>query len=151
MNEKISQTSQKGIDLIKKFEGKRLEAYKCPAGIPTIGYGHTGKVDGKPVALGMKITEKKAEELLKEDLKTFEKGVLNCVKVPLTQGQFDALVSFSYNLGIGSLQSSTLLRLLNEKKYKEAAEQFGRWVKAGGKTLEGLVKRREAEKKLFLS
>lgn len=143
--------SQNGIDLIKQFEGKRLEAYLCPAGIPTIGYGHTGKVNGKPIVLGMKISEKKAEALLKKDLKSFEKGVSDCVKVPLSQGQFDALVSFSYNLGIGSLQTSTLLKLLNQKKYTEAADQFGRWVKAGNEVLDGLVKRREAEKKLFLS
>ncbi len=143
--------SQKGINLIKKFEGKHLEAYLCPAGVPTIGYGHTGRVNGKPVALGMKISEKEAEDLLKKDLKMFEKGVLNCVKVPLSQGQFDALVSFSYNLGIGNLQKSTLLRLLNKKKYDEAAEQFKCWVKAGNTTLNGLVKRRKAEKKLFLS
>ncbi len=145
------QISQNGINLIKKFEGKYLEAYTCPAGVLTIGYGHTGTIDGKPIKLGMKISEKKAEKLLEKDLKQFEKGVSDYVKVPLTQGQFDALVSFSFNLGLGSLKSSTLLRLLNGGNYKEAAEQFGRWVKAGDKTLEGLVKRREAEKKLFLS
>lgn len=143
--------SQEGINLIKKYEGLRTEAYRCPAGIPTIGYGHTGTVDGKKIEMGMKITEKKAEKLLKEDLQRFEKGVSDCVQVPLTQGQFDALVSFSFNLGVGSLQSSTLLKLLNQGKYKDAAEEFGKWVKAGGKILDGLVKRRADEKKLFLS
>lgn len=143
--------SQEGINLIKKYEGLRTEAYRCPAGIPTIGYGHTGTVDGKKIEMGMKITEKKAEKLLREDLQRFEKGVSDCVQVPLTQGQFDALVSFSFNLGVGSLQSSTLLKLLNQGKYKDAAEEFGKWVKAGGKILDGLVKRRADEKKLFLS
>lgn len=151
MNKSKKHISQKGINLIKKYEGLRLDAYLCPAKVPTIGYGHTGTVDGKPVKIGMVITEKKAEELLRKDLECFENGVCNCVKVPLTQGQFDALVSFSYNLGIGSLQDSTLLKLLNQKKYEDAAEQFERWVKAGGRTLEGLVKRRRAEKTLFLS
>lgn len=144
-------TGKKGLELIKKYEGLRLEAYKCPAGIPTIGYGHTGTVNGQKIQMGMKITKDKAEDLLKKDLAVFEKGVSASVKVPLTQTQFDALVSFAYNLGVGSLQSSTLLKLLNQKKYKEAAEEFGKWVKGGGVVLPGLVKRRAEERELFLS
>ena len=138
-------TSQKGIDLIKKFEGCRLEAYKCPAGIWTIGYGHT-----KDVQNGQKITQAQAEEFLIEDLKVYEKAVESCVKVPLSQNQFDALVSFCYNCGAEALRTSTLLRLLNESKYSESAEQFLRWNTAGGKVLAGLTRRREEEKKLFL-
>lgn len=138
-------TSQKGIDLIKKFEGCRLEAYKCPAGIWTIGYGHTKGVKG-----GMIISREQAKEFLREDLRIFEQAVEACVKVPLSQNQFDALVSFCYNCGSGALKTSTLLRLLNEGKYSEAGEQFLRWNKAGGKVLVGLTRRREKERELFL-
>lgn len=138
-------TSQKGIDLIKKFEGCRLEAYKCPAGIWTIGYGHT-----KGVKDGQIITQEQAEEFLREDLRIFEQAVESCVKVPLSQNQFDALVSFCYNCGSGALKTSTLLRLLNEGKYKDASEQFLRWNKAGGKVLVGLTRRREEEREMFL-
>lgn len=138
-------TSQKGIDLIKKFEGCRLEAYKCPAGIWTIGYGHT-----KGVKDGQIITQEQAEEFLREDLRIFEQTVESCVKVPLSQNQFDALVSFCYNCGSGALKTSTLLRLLNEGNYSEAGEQFLRWNKAGGKVLVGLTRRREEEREMFL-
>lgn len=137
-------TSQKGLDLIKSFEGLRLSAYKCPAGVWTIGYGTTAGV--KP---GQSITKERAEELLRDDVKRFEDQVLRLVKVPLTQGQFDALVSFTYNLGAANLGNSTLLRLLNAGDYKGAAAQFDRWTKAGGKELPGLVKRRAAERALF--
>ena len=138
-------TSQKGIDLIKKFEGCRLEAYKCPAGIWTIGYGHT-----KGVKDGQIITQEQAEEFLREDLRIFEQTVESCVKVPLSQNQFDALVSFCYNCGSGALKTSTLLRLLNEGNYSSAADQFLRWNKAGGKVLVGLTRRREEEREMFL-
>jgi lysozyme len=136
--------SQKGLDLIKSFEGLRLSAYKCPADVWTIGYGTTAGV--KP---GQTITKERAEELLREDVKRFEAQVLRLAKVPLTQGQFDALVSFTYNLGAGNLSNSTLLRLLNAGDYKGAAAQFDRWTKAGGKELPGLVRRRAAERALF--
>jgi lysozyme len=140
-------TSQKGIDLIKHFEGTFLTAYYCPAGVLTIGTGHTG-VD---VYVGMTITEKEAEDLLKEDLKKFESCVSKLVKVPLSQGQFDALVSFTFNLGCGSLEESTLLRKLNSGDYEGTSKEFDRWVNAGGKKLEGLVRRRNAEEELFRS
>lgn len=138
------QTSQKGLDLIKSFEGLRLSAYKCPADVWTIGYGTTAGVKE-----GQIITKERAEELLRDDVKRFEDQVLRLVKVPLTQGQLDALVSFTYNLGAANLGNSTLLRLLNAGDYKGAAAQFGRWTKAGGKELPGLVKRRAAERSLF--
>ncbi len=137
-------TSQKGLDLIKSFEGLRLSAYRCPADIPTIGYGTTAGVK-----MGDTITKERAEILLRADVKRFEDQVLRLVKVPLTQGQFDALVSFTYNLGAANLGNSTLLRLLNAGDYKGAAAQFDRWTKAGGKELPGLVKRRAAERALF--
>ncbi len=137
--------STNGIELIKQFEGCVLKAYKCPAGIWTIGYGHTaGVIEGQT------ITRAEAEGLLKQDLARFERVINNIVKVEINQNQFDALVSFSYNLGSGALNNSTLLRLLNKGDYNGAAEQFDRWVYAGGKKLAGLVKRRTAEKELFL-
>lgn len=138
--------SQKGIDLIKNFEGCRLTAYRCPANILTIGYGHTGS----DVSAGQKITQEQAEKLLKSDLLVHCNNVSRLVKVPLTQNQFDALVSFEFNVGYGNFASSTMLKLLNQKKYREAAAQFDRWVYANRKVLAGLVKRRAAEKTLFL-
>ncbi|WP_026103480.1 lysozyme [Pseudanabaena sp. PCC 6802] len=144
------QTSQRGMDLIKEFEGRELEAYPDPGtgGDPwTIGYGHTGS----DVYPGLTITQEKAEQLLSEDLKYFEKGILGCISVPLNQNQFDALVSFAYNLGVGALAESTLARLLNEGNYQAAADQFERWVNAGDEPMPGLVSRRHVEKELFLS
>lgn len=138
--------SEKGVSLIKNFEGCRLEGYKCPAGIPTIGYGHTGS----EVRVGMKITQAEADKLLKNDLIVHCNNVSKLVKVPLNQNQFDALVSFEYNIGYGAFSKSTLLKMLNQKNYKEAAEQFLRWKYAGGKVLAGLERRRKAEKELFL-
>ena len=138
-------TSQNGINLIKKFEGCRLKAYKCPSGIWTIGYGHTSGVKS-----GQVITKSKAEDLLKKDLETFEKGLKSLVKASINQNQFDALVSFSYNCGLGALQRSTLLRKLNARDYSGAANEFLRWNKSNGKVLDGLTNRRRAERDLFL-
>lgn len=140
-------TSQRGIDLIKSFEGLRLTAYPDPGtgGDPwTIGYGHT-----KGVKPGMKITENWAEELLRDDLAEFEAAVNGLVKVRLCQHQFDALVSLVFNIGPGAFSDSTLLRLLNAGLYDDAALQFVRWNKGGGKVLSGLTRRRMAERKLF--
>lgn len=138
--------SQKGINLIKTFEGCRLEAYKCPAGVWTIGYGHTGA----DVSQGRKITKDEAERLFRQDLMIHCNNVSKLVKVPLTQNQFDALVSLEYNIGCGYFSNSTLLRLLNAKNYKGAAEQFAVWRLSGGKVSPGLVRRRKAEQELFL-
>ena len=138
--------SQNGINLIKRFEGCRLTAYKCPANVWTIGYGHTGS----DVKQGLTITQEQAEKLLKSDLVVHCNNVSKLVKVPLNQNQFDALVSFEYNLGYGNLSRSTLLALINQKKFKEASEEFKKWKYAGVKVLAGLVKRREAEKELFI-
>lgn len=136
--------SPAGLALIKRFEGLRTEAYRCPAGVWTIGYGST-----RGVREGMRITEAQAESLLVEDCKRFERAVVGMVEVPITQGQFDALVSFAFNLGAEALRRSTLLRLLNQSRYAEAASQFPRWNKAGGRVLDGLTKRRAAERAMF--
>lgn len=140
-------TSKKGIDLIKSFEGLVLRAYRCPSDVWTIGYGHTGP-DVYPT---MQITEARAEDLLRQDLARFETGVLALVKVPLTQNQFDALVSFAYNVGLAALSTSTLLKYLNQNKRQLAASEFLRWNKSKGVVLGGLVRRRKAERDLFLT
>ena len=138
------QVSKAGLDLIKQFEGLYLKAYRCPAGVPTIGYGHTAGV-----AMGQTITQQQADDYLRRDVRQFERAVARLVTVPLTQGQFDALVSFAFNLGEGALAQSTLLRMLNDGDYAGAAAQFERWNKAGGRVLPGLVRRRAAERALF--
>lgn len=145
------QTSEKGIARIKQFEGCKLTAYQDSVGVWTIGYGWTQPVDGKPIRAGMTIKQETAERLLKTGLVSYESDVSRLVKVDLTQGQFDALVSFTYNLGARSLSTSTLLRKLNAGDYAGAADEFLRWNKAGGKVLNGLTRRREAERALFLS
>ena len=145
------QTSDKGIALIKEFEGCKLTAYQDSVGVWTIGYGWTQPVGGKPIRAGMTIKQETAERLLKTGLVSYESDVCRLVKVGLTQGQFDALVSFTYNLGARSLSTSTLLRKLNAGDYAGAADEFLRWNKAGGKVLNGLTRRREAERALFLS
>ncbi|PZR17268.1 MAG: hypothetical protein DI536_02780 [Archangium gephyra] len=136
---------QAGLNLIKEFEGLRLKAYRDPVGVLTIGYGHTGS-DVKP---GMVITQQRAEQLLKNDTGWAQKAVRDTVKVPLTQGQFDALTSFTFNLGAGALRSSTLVKKLNAGDYAGAQKEFGRWVHAGGQVLAGLVRRRAAEARMF--
>lgn len=145
------QTSDKGIALIKQFEGCKLTAYQDSVGVWTIGYGWTQPVDGKPIRAGMTIKLETAERLLKTGLVSYESDVSRLVKIGLTQGQFDALVSFTYNLGARSLSTSTLLRKLNAGDYAGAADEFLRWNKAGGKVLNGLTRRREAERALFQS
>ena len=140
------ETSQNGIDLIKHFEGCRLEPYLCSANVLTIGYGHT-----KDVVENMHITEETAEVLLQQDLKEFEDNVDKLVTVDLNQNQFDALVSWTFNLGAGNLKSSTMLKVLNKEKYNEVPEQMQRWNKSAGVVNKGLVKRRGAKALLFAS
>ena len=137
-------TSESGVELVKSHEGLRLKAYLCPAGVWTIGYGHT-----RTAKQGMVITAEKAEDLLLEDLVEAESAVSSLVDVPLSQGQFDALVSFVFNLGSGNLKASTLRRKLNACDYSGAAVEFGRWVYSSGKKLGGLIKRRAEERALF--
>jgi lysozyme len=143
--------SKLGLNLVRHFEGMYLRGYKCPANVWTIGFGHTGLVDGKPIHGNMVISEEKAIELLQQDMAVFENAVKDSVKVPLTQNQFDALVSFAFNVGAGALRKSTLLRLLNQGKYEEVPAQFLRWNKGGGKVLAGLTRRRKAEGHLFVT
>ena len=144
-------TGEAGLEIIKMFEGFRSEPYLCPAGVATIGFGSTRGIDGNRVTLGHSaISRDEAEEMLAHDLQNVEKSVGRLIRVALTQNQFDALVSFTYNLGSGRLQSSTLRSKINRADYEGAADEFPKWVKAGGKRLSGLVKRRFVERKLFL-
>lgn len=147
--------SKEGIDLIKLYEGLRLKPYLCPKGVATIGYGSTFYENGKKVTLkDPSITKETADQLFFNTITTYEKGVLEHVKIAMTQGQFDALVSFAYNFGVAKFASSTLLKMLNAGDLKGASEQFYLWVnviKDGKPAVEnGLVKRRAAEKALFL-
>ena len=137
-------TGRDGVELIRHFEGCRFDAYLCPAGVWTIGYGHTADVKE-----GDRVDQEAAEAFLIEDLEKFEQSVTRLVEVPLTQQQFDALVSWTFNLGAGNLAESTLLRKLNNYQYVEVPEQMMRWVRAGGQVLDGLVKRRAAEAAMF--
>ena len=133
------------IPLIKEFEGCKLKAYKCPADVWTIGYGHT---DG--VKEGDEITQQEADRLLASDVELFTTGVQRLVHSDINRNQLGALVSFSFNVGLGNLRHSTLLRMVNAGDFVGAADQFLRWNKAGGKVLAGLTRRREAERQLFL-
>lgn len=143
--------SENGLNLIKQFEGLSLKPYADAVGVPTIGYGNTYYENGGKVRLSdPSISEERATELLRHAVSHYEKAVKASVTVPLSQNQFDALVSFTYNLGAGNLQRSTLLRLLNQGNYQAAATQFVRWNRAGGRVLRGLTRRREAERDLFL-
>lgn len=139
-------TSTAGMALIKRFEGCRLEAYKCPADVWTIGYGHTGRVDGKAIGAGMKITLQKADELLKADLAKFESKVNKYdSKYKWTQNEFDAMVSFSYN--VGNIDQLTA----NGTRTKDMiAAKLPVYNKAAGKVLAGITKRRKAEQELFM-
>ena len=136
--------SEEGKALIKKFEGCRLEAYRCSANVPTIAWGRT-----KDVQMGDTCSQEQADLWLDEELQEYEHYVNESVEVELSQNQFDALVSWTYNLGPSNLNSSTMLKVLNDKKYSEVPAQIKRWNKAGGQVSQGLVRRREAEALLF--
>jgi lysozyme len=136
--------SPDGLRLTESFEGCRLQAYLDSVGVPTIGYGHT-----HGVTMGMTCTQEQAQQWLQQDVQIAVQAVNKMATVPLTQQQFDALVDFTFNLGTGSLQHSTLLRLLNAGDYHGAAGEFEKWDKAGGKVLPGLLKRRKAERDMF--
>ena len=136
--------SQEGLSLIKKFEGCELEAYKCAAGVWTIGYGST-----KGVKEGDTLTEEETDNLLLHEMDEYEGYVLEAVEMPLSQHQFDAIVSWTFNLGPSNLKASTMLKVLNKGNYEDVPAQIKRWNKASGKVLEGLIRRREAEALLF--
>lgn len=141
--------SQRGIDLIKQFEGYSSKAYPDPAtgGAPwTIGYGTT-----KGVKPGMIITAEQAEKMLRDDVAKFESGVSSLITSPTTQGQFDAMVSLAYNIGLGNFGKSTLLKKHNARCYTCAADQFRVWNRANGKVMNGLTKRRAAERQVYMS
>lgn len=140
----MRRTNQTGLDLIKQVEGWRDTAYRCPAGVWTIGYGHT-----KDVYEGQRITREKGESLLRDDLNQAERAVEKLINVPLGDNQFAALVCFTYNVGSGSLEKSTLRRLLNGGDYGSVPDQLMRWNKVGGKEYAGLTRRRRAEGDLW--
>ena len=142
--------SEIGLKLIAQFEGCYLQAYLCPANVWTIGIGTTIYPNGVKVKKGDKCTLEQAHEYLAHDMIEFEKTVNDSVKVPLSQNQFDALVSLTYNIGSAAFKNSTLLKKLNAKDFTGAADQFLVWNRGGGKVLKGLVRRREAERALFL-
>lgn len=140
-------TSQKGIDLIKKFEGFSDKEYICPAGKPTIGYGHVilaNEYFQEPM------TRRVAETLLKTDLEPRQKSLNSFLKVNINQNQFDALISLMYNIGVDNFRKSTLLKFINERLFDKVPDQFRRWRFSNGKVLKGLVNRREEEIKLWL-
>jgi len=137
--------SQGGLDaLLKKFEGCKLKAYRCPANVCTIGYGHTSAAGAPMVNDGMTITQAQAEDILKRDIVKYEVAVMDLVKVKLTQNQFDVLVDFAYNAGVGNLKSSTMLKKINSGDLDAVPAELMKWTKGGGKVLPGLVRRRQA-------
>ena len=144
--------SNKGLDLIKDFEGLYLTAYVCPAGLNTIGWGTT-RINGRPVRSGLKITKSQAEEYLLKDLEVFERGVMTLLgNIVINENQFSALVSFSYNVGLTALRNSTLLRVIKRNPNDaEIRNQFMRWTRASGIILNGLVRRRKSEADLYFS
>ena len=135
--------TQEGLNLIKRFEGFEPEIYLDAAGLPTIGYGHLIR-PGEHKMFENGISEVAAQALLAKDVWSAERSVLRLISVPLDDGQFDALVSFTFNLGGGALQRSTLRRKVNREEHHEVPEQLMRWVWAGGRRLRGLIRRREA-------
>lgn len=147
--DKITRISSKGVDLICSFEGLKLKAYDDGVGVTTIGYGTTRYPNGKSVQYGDQCSIEQAKSYMQFDLNRFEQAVSRAIQVPLSQNQFDALVSLAYNIGINAFQNSTLLKRLNTLDYIAAGQQFDVWIKASGKTVQGLVNRRAVEKALF--
>ena len=144
--------NQAGLNLIKQFEGLRLKAYRDAVGVWTIGYGHTSMAGDPKVKAGMVITEDEAEQILRIDLKKYEDAVKKALPgYPLTDNQYAALTSLCYNVGPGNFSKSSVVRYLRQGNPGQSADAFRAWNKAGGRVLQGLVTRREAERKLFLS
>jgi lysozyme len=144
--------SKEGVDaLLKKFEGCKLLSYRCPANVWTIGYGHTSAAGVPEVKDGMKITQKQADDILFDDLVKYETAVYGMVKQPLTQHQFDVLVDFAYNAGVGALQKSTLLKKVNAAQFDDVPAELAKWTKGGGKVLPGLVRRCQARSAWWVS
>jgi lysozyme len=153
------QISENGLELLKQWEGFKLEVYKDSAGLPTIGVGHlitkseqaSGNIviNGSPIAYAGGLTDQQVLDLLAQDVAPAEKAVNGGVKAGLNQNQFDALVSFTFNVGAGAFTSSTLLKVLNQGQYDAVPDQLRRWTRAGGQVVQGLVNRRENEIKLW--
>ena len=139
-----------GLALIKEFEGFRARAYKCPAGIWTIGYGHTSNAGPPAVHEGMVVSRDVADAILSNDVAVFASGIAKELKVELSGHQFSALVSFAYNVGLGNFRSSSVLRAVNAGDTAAVPRRLQLWIKAGGKVLPGLVRRRAAEAELFV-
>ena len=148
---KVNQIGVKGLNLIKKYEGFKASPYRCPAGIPTIGYGATYYPDGRKVKLTDKpITTREADTMLLNMLKHYEQGVDSFTTDKVNQNQFDALVSIAYNIGLQALKGSTLIRKVNlDPNDKTIKNEFMRWTKANGKVLDGLINRRKEEAELY--
>ena len=143
--------SNKGLELIKEFEGFSANAYLCPAKIPTIGYGNTFWEDGRKVRIGEQISKSKALELLEFVAnKDFADKIFPFIEVSISQNQFDAMVSLAYNIGVGAFSNSTLLKRVNVKDFLGAGNEFLKWDKSNGKPLLGLTRRQQREKELFL-
>ncbi len=140
--------SQAGLDLIKHFEGFSHVTYICPGGFRTIGYGHL-MADNEDYPDGISVFE--AEQMLWKEIQKDEQSVARLIRVPLTQGQFDALVSFVYNLGSGALQRSTLRQKINREEHDEVPNELMKWIWAGGRKLNGLIRRRQAEGLMYQS
>lgn len=145
------QMTDTGLRLIMKYEGFRSRAYRDPVGIWTIGYGHTSRAGWPHVHKGLVVTRTQGREIFRRDVETFAEGVRRLVKVELSDGQFSALVSFAYNVGLGGLARSSVLRAVNEKRFAAVPRRLALWVKAGGRRLPGLVKRRAAEGAMFMA
>jgi lysozyme len=143
--------TEEGLALIRAFEGFRSEAYRCPAGVWTIGYGHTSRAGPPEVTSRLNMTEPEAAAVLARDVDSFMREVRACLKRELTDAQFSALVSFAFNVGIGNLKSSSVLKAINSGDLDSVPRRLNLWVKAGGRVLPGLVRRRAAEAQLFLS
>jgi lysozyme len=142
--------TKQGLDLIKEFEGFRGKAYRCPAGVWTIFFGHTSMAGPPVVKPGMTGSKAEGERVLLNDLKVYEAGVRNAITVDLTPNQYSACVSLCYNIGVGAFRRSSVARFCNKRQWKNAADAFMLWNKAGGRVLPGLVRRRAAEAALFL-
>ena len=153
------QMSQHGLQLLEQWEGFKLQVYKDSAGLPTIGVGHlitkseqasgTININGVPVPYAGGLTQQQVTDLLAQDVVPAQNAVNNGVKVALNQNQFDALVSFTFNVGVGAFAGSTLLKVLNQGQYDQVPTQLLRWTRAGGKVVQGLVNRRNNEIKLW--
>tara|TARA_R110000796_G_scaffold235594_1_gene354634 strand:- start:1055 stop:1504 length:450 start_codon:yes stop_codon:yes gene_type:complete len=144
--------NKQGLEIIKSFEGWSAEPYLCPANRWTIAYGSTWDIDGHPLTADHpNITKDQGEALLRKEVHHIENAVKRLIKTPLTINQFSAVCSWGFNIGSGNVQNSTLRMLLNRQNYEGAADEFPKWRKAGGRVLKGLVRRRVAERILFLT